>query len=608
MLRNIFTSLFHSFAKFIFSLRYRVKISGLNELEGHLSKKNAGALFLPNHSAQIDPLIMSIYFWPKYKIRPLAVEYVCRFPFFGALIRLVRGVSIPNFDTSINQYKVKKAEESFATVVEGLKNRDNFLIYPAGRLKGQPKEIIGGSSGVHDLIQKCPETEIILVRISGFYGSSFSKAFTKNPPDLGQTLKKNLLNLLKNGIFLIPRRNIYIEVEPAPVNLPKTGTKAEFNAFLENWYNRFRDDHGQIHENEPLKLVSYRFWKNDLPFPGVNLEKNGSLTPIPISEDTRTKIYDELRKIIDKPNIEIHPQMSLGADLSMDSLNVAELISFICRKFQLKARHIEPLETVQNALELAEKAKDPSFFSPPISNTSFPDEKNRPAPFRASGDTFPEAFLHACKKMGKYIALSDEKSGNLSYNKCKKSIFVLAEYFSTLPEQRIAVLLPSTAATYIIVLALQFAGKTPVMLNWTLGPRHLEQAMQISEAKRVLTSWAFLEKLFFVDFGSLVNQIEFLEDVKAKLNLKMKLHGLFRSICNAPKVKVSKDDAAVILFTSGTEANPKGVPLSHKNMLSSHKAGYDMAISSFPFLWFFNLCVHAYPFRTPNCVHPRSNR
>jgi long-chain-fatty-acid--[acyl-carrier-protein] ligase len=135
-------------------------------------------------------------------------------------------------------------------------------------------------------------------------------------------------------------------------------------------------------------------------------------------------------------------------------------------------------------------------------------------------------------------------------------------------------MLPASAATFITILALQFAGKIPVMLNWTMGSRYLEQMMQLSGAKRILTSWAFLERLYFVEFGSAVDQIEFLEDIKANLTLKTKLKGLFHSLFKAPKIPISKNDVAVILFTSGTETNPKGVPLTHNNILSTIRGAY----------------------------------
>jgi len=558
-------TLFCAIGRKIFSLRYKVEVRGLDQLNSRI-QKGKGALFLPNHTAFLDPIMMSLWFWPKFHLRPLVVEYVNRMPIAKTLIHMAKGISIPNFETSINQYKIKKAENTFSRILEGVSNGDHFLIYPSGKVKKQPQEVIAGASGVYDILQKCPNVEIVLVRITGFYGSSFSTALSKHPPDPLRMVKKHFKTLLKNGIFFTPRRKIYIDLEIAPSDFPRTGTKLELNNYLENWYNQYRDDQGMIHKNEPLKLVSYSVWKSDLPTVEKTLESTAATKHI--SEETRTKVYAEIRKILDKTTLEIRPEMELGRDLGMDSLNIAELMSFLIQKYSAKTHSVGDLSSVQRVLEIAEE-KEKIENAAPV-QTVIEDEINRPPPFCPIGNTFPEAFLNACKRMGNHYAISDERAGNLSYNKCKKSVLVLAEYFRKIPEKQIAILLPSSAAAYITILALEFAGKVPVMLNWTLGPRYLEQMMEISGAKTIISSWAFLEKLNFVDFGTTADKIVFLEDIKSKLTLRMKLKGLFFP----SKIRLDEKDPAVILFTSGTEGKPKGVPLSHKNILSSMPSAF----------------------------------
>ena len=565
----------------IFSLRYKIKVSGLKAVDEQIRGKKNGALFLPNHVALIDPILMSVWFWPKYKLRPLSVEYVYRLPVLGKMIQILRGVSIPNFDTSINQYKQKKAEVSFEKVREGLSHGDNFLIYPAGALKRQAKEVIGGASGVQELLQKCPEVEIILVRISGLYGSSFSRIISGMYPNIGQLFLMNFKALLKNGIFFTPRRKVYIELSPAPADFPREGTRTQINHYMEMWYNQYRDDQGHIHEEEPVKRISYSFWKEEL-LPIIEPKKKSSSTRSDeISPETRDSVYDEIRNILENKSLEIRPEMSLGQDLGMDSLNIAELMGFLLRKYAAKTHGVDELDTVQSVLEFAQGIRESQINQDGTNSLPFIAEQNRPAPFSPSGSTLPESFFYACKRMGNYIAMSDERAGNLTYSQCKKSVLVLAEYFKTFPEQNVAIMLPASAASFITIFALQLAGKVPVMLNWTLGPRYLEQMMQLSGAKRILSSWAFLEKLFFVDFGSASDQIQFLEDIKGAIPLKMKLKGLFYAIFDEPKITLSENDTAVILFTSGTEAMPKGVPLSHRNILSSCKAGYDNLCTTF---------------------------
>jgi long-chain-fatty-acid--[acyl-carrier-protein] ligase len=133
---------------------------------------------------------------------------------------------------------------------------------------------------------------------------------------------------------------------------------------------------------------------------------------------------------------------------------------------------------------------------------------------------------------------------------------------------------------YLTILALQLAGKVPVMLNWTLGPRYLEEMMRLSNAQIAISSWRFLERLSHVEFGSLIDKMQLLEDIRQTLTLRMKLRGALLSLRGAKKIlaalrlnDVDENSPAVILFTSGTEASPKGVPLSHKNIISNLRSG-----------------------------------
>jgi long-chain-fatty-acid--[acyl-carrier-protein] ligase len=85
-----------------------------------------------------------------------------------------------------------------------------------------------------------------------------------------------------------------------------------------------------------------------------------------------------------------------------------------------------------------------------------------------------------------------------------------------------------------------------------------------------------MEKINHVDFGSVADQIVLLEDIRKSLSLKDKLKGLIFSHLPPNKLlkklkmdQIDENSTSVILFTSGTEAMPKGVPLSHKNILST---------------------------------------
>jgi len=563
----------------LLSLRYKITVQGLEDLRPEKLAKKGGILFLPNHPAHMDPLFLFILLWPKFRMRPLVIEYIYRLPLLKPFMKLVRALSIPNFDTSVNQIKIKRAQQSILLIADGLKHKTNFILYPAGRLKSVGREVLGGSSAAHALVQECPEANVVLVRISGLWGSSFSRAITGVSPDLAKTLWHGFKTLLKNGIFFAPRRKVTITISLEPKDLPRQGSRVVFNRFLENWYNQYLDDQKRLCVDEPLRLVSYAFWKKDLPKMVEQRQQKIRSDKVVISSETRSKIFDEIRRILNNPDLEINPPMMLAADLGMDSLNIAELITFLCQEFDIEALHPEDLETVQHLLEIAETAKAAEHTHKQLSTASFPKEENRPAPALPQGNTIPEAFLNACKRMENFCACGDDLVGTLSYKKMKRAILVLAMHFRKMPDSHIAVLLPASAGAYLVILALLFARKVPVMLNWTLGSRYLDEMMRLSGAKTTISSWRFLERLSHVEFGSLIDHLEFLEDIRQNISLKTKLKGAFLSMCSPSFVlrasglhHLNDNHPAVILFTSGTEANPKGVPLSHKNILSNQRA------------------------------------
>ena len=209
-------------------------------------------------------------------------------------------------------------------------------------------------------------------------------------------------------------------------------------------------------------------------------------------------------------------------------------------------------------------------------------------------------------------ACADDLIGPLSYKKMKLSVLVLSDEIKKMPGKNIGVLLPATVGTYLVILAILFAKKTPVMLNWTLGPRYLNTMANNTDLKSVISSWKFLERLANVDLGYLIKKIKYIEDIKKRVSKKQKISGLLKSFKSNKSLlkklkldKVKDTDTAVILFTSGTEAIPKTVPLSHKNILSNQRAALSCVelkstdillgvLPPFSFFWLFSSWPFSY--------------
>ncbi len=200
---------------------------------------------------------------------------------------------------------------------------------------------------------------------------------------------------------------------------------------------------------------------------------------------------------------------------------------------------------------------------------------NRPDPTFPLGTTIQESLLRVCEKFGKWSAIKDESSGLLSYKKLQLHALILAGQIRELPGDRIAVLLPSSVAAMVTVFAILLSGKIPVMLNWTLGSNPLKSTQAVAGFETIISSSKFLEKVK-PDLGALQKIVVSLEEIKEKISWWDKLSGWWLSRHEPERIlellgvhEIDPHAPAVILFTSGTEAEPKGVPLSHTNLLSN---------------------------------------
>ncbi|MFM1920314.1 MAG: hypothetical protein RLZZ303_1948 [Candidatus Hydrogenedentota bacterium] len=183
-------------------------------------------------------------------------------------------------------------------------------------------------------------------------------------------------------------------------------------------------------------------------------------------------------------------------------------------------------------------------------------------------------FIKSARAHLRKSAIADTTSGELSYFKALVGSIVFARKLKKIlgPEEMVGVLVPPSVGGALTNIALEMLGRVPVNLNYTASNDTLESCARQCGIKQVLTSKKFLERLTQMKPPG---EVVFLEDIKesvaGKDRIVAMLLGLFAPIFLIENVlgtrRKTEDDLATIIFSSGSEGEPKGVMLTHRNII-----------------------------------------
>src|SRR5947209_6265263 len=191
--------------------------------------------------------------------------------------------------------------------------------------------------------------------------------------------------------------------------------------------------------------------------------------------------------------------------------------------------------------------------------------------------TVVEAVMQAAETHGRSrVAIEDPVTGALTYKRLLVGAAILGAKLTPLAAEgrAIGVMLPNANGAVVTILGLMTAGRVPAMINFTAGAANILVACKAAQIDTILSSRVFIEKGRLSNLIAAIEKavkIVYLEDIRASITAGDKIRGLLNA--GKPLVERKPDDWAAILFTSGSEGVPKGVVLSHRNMLANAAQG-----------------------------------
>jgi acyl-[acyl-carrier-protein]-phospholipid O-acyltransferase / long-chain-fatty-acid--[acyl-carrier-protein] ligase len=214
-----------------------------------------------------------------------------------------------------------------------------------------------------------------------------------------------------------------------------------------------------------------------------------------------------------------------------------------------------------------------------------------------------EQFIRTAKAHEGKLAIVDRATNQrVTYRDALLRALILSHAFRKYEKGMIGVMIPTSAGAMYTVIGAVMSGRTPVMINYSTGAaQNCEMAQRRLAFRTIVTSRALLDKIKCPEVDGMV----FIEDLAAAVSPLAKLQGFLRVSMSADRIsrqvhQCRDDDHAVILFTSGSEKEPKAVPLSHRNIAANVEGMHqvlefgpkDTILGNLPLFHVFGLNTH----------------
>lgn len=257
MLLKFYRWLYH----FILTRRYKITIKGLD-----LVKQDVPKLILPNHQSHLDPQLISVITVKHTKIVPVVSERFFKVPVVKFFVKKWESIPVSDFRRGNRDLNVIKKITTGVTAA--FKRGRSVVIFPSGQLSKDGTEKIRNKQSAYAVVSEMPDNvRVIGVRITGLWGSIWSKAWSGKVPVFHIEFIKAILILYANLIFFSPKRKItieFVDITEEAKKQVKTDRKT-FNNFLEEFYN--------LNGPDKINFVRHFFY---LPLSKKRRKKNSS--------------------------------------------------------------------------------------------------------------------------------------------------------------------------------------------------------------------------------------------------------------------------------------------------------------------------------------------
>jgi len=219
----------------VLSKRYSITIKGED-----IIKKSGPKIYLPNHQAEVDPIVLLTVIQQYHKAAPMISAAYYNIPIFKQFLDTLGAVPVSDLDMGVRDVNVMQNISDAAN--KAFAKGDSILLYPSGHLCNQGYEKVENKQSAYNIVKSSPSNlNIIGVRMSGFWGSIWSRAWMGKSPNFTNVLLKSIMWWFLNFIFFIPKRKIvfeFFDLTEEAKEKARTLKRREFNEFLEKLYNK----------------------------------------------------------------------------------------------------------------------------------------------------------------------------------------------------------------------------------------------------------------------------------------------------------------------------------------------------------------------------------